>query len=219
MFTVYFFNSNTEALALTPEVDASQVHHFDHLGVMLDFIRNTLGTTGYRVNDDMEVEPFQVESYRVLDNGLDITAEVPAALARRATEAPAKGAYDLRGPVPPTPVTVEDVKVSRRYDGDYDVVLNSTGRVLGKIIREQRPTAKAGVVDFRAFTNGSAGLRCSTRRAALHQVIGNFNHTQSALWRSNQRAAVQEANDTAEAYDKATAAWEREQAALASRKG
>ena len=85
MFTVYLTNSHNESLALTNDIDAPQVAHFESIRAMLDYIAQSLGTTGYRVNDDhWTVVPHVVTGYKVIEGRFDITDQVPAALARRA---------------------------------------------------------------------------------------------------------------------------------------
>ena len=84
MFNVYLTNSHNETLALTNNIDAPHVAHFESIGAMLDYIAQSLGTTGYRINDDCEAVPHVVAGYEVRDGRFDITDQVPAALARRA---------------------------------------------------------------------------------------------------------------------------------------
>jgi hypothetical protein len=85
MFNVYLINSRNETLALTDDIDAPHVTHFDSIGTLLDYIAQSVGTTGYRVNDDgWTVTPHVVTDYSVFDGRFDITDQVPAALAYRA---------------------------------------------------------------------------------------------------------------------------------------
>lgn len=83
MFTVYLTNLDDESLALTNDIDAPQSARFESVVAMLDYVGQSLGATGYRVNDDCEAVAHVVTSYRVIEDRFDITDQVPAALARR----------------------------------------------------------------------------------------------------------------------------------------
>lgn len=83
MFTVYLTNLDDESLALTDDIDAPQLAHFESIGAMLDYVGQSLGATGYRVNDDCEAVAHTVTGYKVREGRFDITDQMPAALARR----------------------------------------------------------------------------------------------------------------------------------------
>lgn len=83
MFTVYLTNLDDESLALTADIDAPQLAHFASALAMLDYVGESLGATGYRVNDDCEAVAHVVTGYEVREDGFNITDQVPAALARR----------------------------------------------------------------------------------------------------------------------------------------
>lgn len=84
MFTAYLTNSHNETLALTDDIDAPHVADFKSTGALLDYIAQSVGTTGYRVNDDCEAVAHTVTGYKVFDGRFNITDQVPAALAYRA---------------------------------------------------------------------------------------------------------------------------------------
>ena len=87
MFTAYLTNSHHETLALTDDIDAPHVADFDSTGALLDYIAQSVGTTGYRVNDDCwTVVSHVVTGYKVFDGRFNITDQVPAALAYRAAK-------------------------------------------------------------------------------------------------------------------------------------